>query len=166
MVLSPTSIGPWPILKGQKGQTKVNIGLIRDFYVENYPVKLQLDPCNFWWVITFTRFWAHPAHPPAHPPAQSRTSLPVQLQHDAGKIWCIIIFTSTVKLLNNGHPFCRGLVAVVEECPLVRICWKMSTNTRVWRGQGRLIYTKSDPRSFRPAKKWTDLQDRAYQWYI
>ncbi len=59
----------------------------------------------------------------------------------------------TVKLLNNGHPFCRGLVAVVDECPLVRGCRKMSTNPRVWRGQGRLINTKLVPRSFRPTKK-------------
>ncbi len=38
----------------------------------------------------------------------------------------------TVKLLNNGHPFCRGLVAVVDECPLIRGCGKMTTNPRVW----------------------------------
>ncbi len=31
---------------------------------------------------------------------------------------------STVKLLNNGHPFCRGLVAVVDECLLIRGCGK------------------------------------------
>ncbi len=73
---------------------------------------------------------------------------------------------NTVKLLNNGHPFCRGLVAVVDECPLVSGCGKMSTNPCVWRGQGRLINTKSVPRSFRPTKKWTDLQDRTYEWYI
>ncbi len=49
----------------------------------------------------------------------------------------------TVKLLNNGHPFCRGLVTIVDECPLVQGCGKMLTNPSVWRGQGRLIYTKS-----------------------
>ncbi len=63
------------------------------------------------------------------------------------------VYGSTVKLLNNGHPFCRGLMAVVEECPLVRGFGKMSTNPCVWRGQGRLIYTKSVSRSFRPTKK-------------
>ncbi len=72
----------------------------------------------------------------------------------------------TLKLLNNGHPFCRGLVAVVDKCPLIRGCGKMSTNPWVWRGQSRLTYTKSVPRSFRPTKKCTDLQYRAYQWYI
>ncbi len=41
----------------------------------------------------------------------------------------------TVKLLYNGHPFCRGLVAVVDECPLVRGCGKMSTNPRVERSR-------------------------------
>ncbi len=38
---------------------------------------------------------------------------------------------NTVKLLNNGHPFCRGLVAVVDECLLIWGCGKMSTNPRV-----------------------------------
>ncbi len=38
----------------------------------------------------------------------------------------------TVKLLNNIHHFCRGLVAVVNECPLIRGCEKMSTNPHVW----------------------------------
>ncbi len=52
-----------------------------------------------------------------------------------------------MKLLNNGHPFCRGLVAIVDECPLVRGCGKMSTNPRVWRGQGCLINTKLQSRS-------------------
>ncbi len=62
-------------------------------------------------------------------------------------------YRNTVKLLNNGHPFCRCLVAVVEECPLVRGFGKMSTNPQVWRDQGRLIYTKSVSRSFRSTKK-------------
>ncbi len=46
-------------------------------------------------------------------------------------------------------------MAFVDECPLVRGCGKMSTNPHVWRGQGRLINTKSAglPRSFRPTKK-------------
>ncbi len=69
----------------------------------------------------------------------------------------------TVKLLTNGHPFCRGLVAVVDECSLLRGCRKMSTNPHVWRGQGHIIYTKSVLQSFRPTKKCTDLQYRAYQ---
>ncbi len=80
--------------------------------------------------------------------------------------WTFHTKSHTRKLLNNGHPFCRGLGAVVDECPLVRGCGKTSTNPRVWRGQGRLIYTKSVPRSFRPTKKWTDLQDRVYQCII
>ncbi len=62
-------------------------------------------------------------------------------------------YSYTVKLLNNGHAFCRGLVAVIDDCPLVRGCGKMSTNPHVWRVQDRLIYTKSVSRSFRPTKK-------------
>ncbi len=90
----------------------------------------------------------------------------------AQKLWKTWNFNSnpgkscTVKLLYNGHPFCRGLVAVVDECPLVSGCGKMSTNPSVWRGQGRLINTKLVPRSFRPTKKWTDLEDGTYEWYI
>ncbi len=38
---------------------------------------------------------------------------------------------NTVKLLNNGHPFCRGLVAVVDECPLIRGCGKKCQQTHV-----------------------------------
>ncbi len=39
---------------------------------------------------------------------------------------CLICNNGTVKLLNNGHPFCRGLVAVVDECQLLRGCGKLS----------------------------------------
>ncbi len=34
---------PWASLKVRKGQTKVNVDLARDFYVENIHVKLQHD---------------------------------------------------------------------------------------------------------------------------
>ncbi len=80
------------------------------------------------------------------------TDITIEKIQDTDKI-PIFKYDITVKLLNNGHPFCRGLVTVVDECPLVRGCDKMSTNPRVWRGQGCLIYTKSVPRSFRPTKK-------------
>ncbi len=43
----------------------------------------------------------------------------------------LINMTDTVKLLNNGQPFCRGLVAVVDECPLVRGCGKKCQQTHV-----------------------------------
>ncbi len=33
----------------------------------------------------------------------SRTSLPVQLQHDTGKFWCIIIFIRSCKMLPLEH---------------------------------------------------------------
>ncbi len=42
-------------LKVQKGHTKVNVELVRDFYVENIHVKLQHDTGNLRKVITFTR---------------------------------------------------------------------------------------------------------------
>ncbi len=46
---------PWATLKVQKGHTKINIELIRDFDVENTTIKLQLDTGNLWRVVTFTR---------------------------------------------------------------------------------------------------------------
>ncbi len=47
----------WPLarLKVQKGHTKVNVKLVRDFYVESIQVKLH-DTGNLWRVIVFTRF--------------------------------------------------------------------------------------------------------------
>ncbi len=42
-------------LKVQKGHTKVNVELVRDFYVENTHVKLQHDTSNLRKVIAFTR---------------------------------------------------------------------------------------------------------------
>ncbi len=46
---------PWASLKVQKGHTKINIKLIRDFDVENTTFKLQLNTGNLWRVIAFTR---------------------------------------------------------------------------------------------------------------
>ncbi len=46
---------PWPSLKVQKGHTKFNVELIRDFYVERVHVKLQHYTCNLRNVIAFTR---------------------------------------------------------------------------------------------------------------
>ncbi len=46
---------PWASFKVQKGHTKINIELIRDFDVENSTIKLQLDTWNLWRVIAFTR---------------------------------------------------------------------------------------------------------------
>ncbi len=55
---------PWASLKVQKGHTKVNVKLIRDFYVENNHIKLQHDTGNLWRVIVFTRFRTlQPTHP-------------------------------------------------------------------------------------------------------
>ncbi len=53
--LRDTAIWTWPSSKGQKGQTKVNIKIIRDFDVENISVKLQNDTGNSCRVIVFTR---------------------------------------------------------------------------------------------------------------
>ncbi len=95
----------WDSLKVKKGHTKVNVELVRDFYVENNNVMLQHDTCNLRKVIAFTRSsqmllawkfikvtqWSRSNMVEI---LTSRTSLPVQLQHDAGKFWCIIIFTT------------------------------------------------------------------------
>ncbi len=112
------------------------------------------------WIRIFIQFITHQVYPMLY-----------QVSHCFLNITIYTITTCqyllyTVKLFNNGHPFCRGLVAIVDECPLLRDCGKMSTNPSVWRGQGRLIYTKSVLQSFRPTKKCTDLQYRAYQWHI
>ncbi len=50
-------------LKVQKGHTKVNVELVRDFYVENIHVKLHHDRGNQRRVIAFTRFRTPSAHP-------------------------------------------------------------------------------------------------------
>ncbi len=59
---------PWASLKVQKGHIKVNVNLVRDFYVENIHVKLQHDTGNLWRVIVFTRFRTPPTA--ACPPRQ------------------------------------------------------------------------------------------------
>ncbi len=41
--------------KVQKGQTTVKFFPVLDFAVENIPVKLQHDACNYWWVIAFKK---------------------------------------------------------------------------------------------------------------
>ncbi len=53
--LQDAVIWTWPISKGQKGQTKVNIEFVWDFEVENISVKLQNDTGNSCRVIVFTR---------------------------------------------------------------------------------------------------------------
>ncbi len=58
---------PWPSLNGQKSHIKVNVELVREFYVENIHVKLQHDTGNLQRVIAFTRFRTSPAHMHAHP---------------------------------------------------------------------------------------------------
>ncbi len=50
--LQDAAIWTWP---SSKGQTKVNIDLVRDFDVENISVKLRNDTGNPWRVIVFTR---------------------------------------------------------------------------------------------------------------
>ncbi len=57
------SAWPWARLKVRKGHTKVNVELVRDFYVENIDVKLQHDTGNLRRVISSTRFQTPPASP-------------------------------------------------------------------------------------------------------
>ncbi len=53
--LQDAAIWTWCSSKGQKGQPKVNIKLVREFDVENISVKLWNDTGNFCRVIVFTR---------------------------------------------------------------------------------------------------------------
>ncbi len=91
---------PWASLKVRKGYTKIKIELICDFDVENSTIKLQLDTGNLWRVIAFKRssqmLLARKVTQRSRSNLveilMSRTSLPVHLQNDAGKFWCIIYF--------------------------------------------------------------------------
>ncbi len=74
---------PWASLKIQKGHTKVNVELVRDFYIENICVKLQHDTGNLWRVIVFTKFQKPPAAR-CPPPAQA-TTIPFSLRGLRGK---------------------------------------------------------------------------------
>ncbi len=106
---------PWDSRKVQKGHTKVNVEFIRDFHVENIHVTLH-DTGNLRKVIAFTSSsqmlpaWkfitvTQRSRSNLVEILMSRTSLPVQLQHDAGKFWCIIIFTRSCKMLFENDLF-------------------------------------------------------------
>ncbi len=116
---------PWASLKVQKGHTKVNVKLVRDFYVENIHIKLQHDTGDLRRVITFTRSsqmlpaWklkkvTQRSRSNLVEILMSRTSLPVQLQHHAGKIWCIIIFTRSCKILPFEHDLVQKVKKVTQ----------------------------------------------------
>ncbi len=88
---------PWASLKVQKGHTKVNVELVRDFYIENIHIKLQHDTGNMWRVIAFTRFQM--------PPTQE-TTIPLQPKVMRGKKGQINEFLSSefcVCKSNLGH---------------------------------------------------------------
>ncbi len=53
--LQDAAIWIWPISKGKKGQTKVNIELVWNFNVKNISVKLENDTGNSCRVVVFTR---------------------------------------------------------------------------------------------------------------
>ncbi len=64
----------------------------------------------------------------------SRTSLSVQLQHDAGKIWCIIIFTRSCKMLpiwtwpsSKGHT--KVNIEIIRDFDVENICVKLQKDT-------------------------------------
>ncbi len=116
---------PWTSLKGQKSHTKINIKLIRYCDVENTTIKVQLDRGNLRRVITSTRSiqtlytWKFKKVTQRSTSnlaeiLKCRTSLPVQLQYDAGKFWGIIIFTRNCKML----PFEHDLVQKVKIEPV------------------------------------------------
>ncbi len=138
---------PWASLKVQKGHTKVNVELVWDFYVENIHVKLH-DTGNLRKVIAFTRSsqklpawkfikvtqWSRSNLVEI---LISRTSLPLQVQHDAGKFWCFIIFTSSCKMLPFEHDLFQKVKKVrpmstsnSSEILMWRICVKFSKRYR------------------------------------
>ncbi len=65
----------------------------------------------------------------------SRTSLPVQLQHDAGKFWCITIFTRSCKMLPFEHDLFQKVKKVTQRSTstsskiLMNICVKLQKDT-------------------------------------
>ncbi len=97
--LQDAAIWTWPISKGQKDQTKVNIELVRDFDVENI-LKLRNDPCR---VIVFTRqlalelVWKFKKVTQRSMSNSSRDfyveNIHVKLHHDTGNLWRVITFT-------------------------------------------------------------------------
>ncbi len=115
---------PWDSFK-VNGHTKVNVEFVQDFYVENIHVTLQHNRGNLRKVITFTRsFQMMPAWKFIKVTQRSRsnlveilmsrTSLPVQLQHGAGKFWCFIIFTGSCKMLPFEHDLFQKIKKVRE----------------------------------------------------
>ncbi len=59
----------------------------------------------------------------------SRTSLLLQLQYDAGKFWCIIIFTRSCKILPFEHDW-GGVIRGVEVINLIGRGWQSRKNAR------------------------------------
>ncbi len=109
----------WDSLKVQKGHTKVKVELVRDFYVESIHVTLQHDTGNLRKVIAFTsssqmlQAWkfimvTQRSRSNLVEILVSRTSTPVQLQHNTGKFWCFIIFTRSCKILLWIWPISKG----------------------------------------------------------
>ncbi len=101
--LQDAAIWTLPISKGQKGQTKVNIELVRDFDEENISVKLQNDTGNSCRVIMFTRqldLWASLKVQKGHTKVNVELgrdfyveNIHVKLQHHTGNLWRVIAFT-------------------------------------------------------------------------
>ncbi len=81
---------PWASLKVWKGHTKVNVELVRDFYVENIHVKLQHDTGNLRTVIAFTRFRTLPTT--RWPPPAQATTIPFTQRGLRSKK--VVMFTS------------------------------------------------------------------------
>ncbi len=109
---------PWASSKVQKGHTKVNVELLRDFYVEKIHIKLQHDTGNLWRVIEFTRYRTPPAQATTIPfslrglrgkkvterwnvkflQGFDEEGISVKLQYDAGNSWKVIVFTGPFDL--------------------------------------------------------------------
>ncbi len=98
---------PWTTLKVQNGCIKINIKLGQNSDVKKIPD-------NFWGVIAFSRSFdlgldwkfkkvTHRSPSNLAEILMRRTSLPVKLQHDAGKFWGIIIFTRSCNMLPFEH---------------------------------------------------------------
>ncbi len=101
--LQDAAIWTWSISKGQKGQTKVNIELVRDFDVENISVKLQNDTDNFlqsFHVHKAAWPWASLKDRKGHTKVNVELvqdiyveNIHVKLQHDTGNLWRVNAFT-------------------------------------------------------------------------
>ncbi len=80
----------------------------------------------------------------------ARTSLSVQLQHDAGKFWGIVIFTGSCKMLPFEHDLVQRSALHSSEILMWRICVKLQHDTcNYW---GLIVFTRQPDRGGQVSK--------------